>query len=65
MYSSIKHFSRWLTILSLAICSRGPLAYASHCMLDMGDNYRPVAGYTNICPLVSLLMHCYCIYLNL
>ena len=60
MYSSIKHFSRWLTILSSDSCSGGTLAYASHCMLDMGDNYRPVAGYTNICPSVS-----WCIAINL
>ena len=31
------------------------MAYASHCMLDMSDNYRPVAGFINICPSVSLL----------
>ena len=37
----------------LANCDEGTLAYASHCMIDTSSNNRPVAGYINICPLVS------------
>ena len=36
-------------------CFGGTLAYASNCMLDISDNNRPVAGYINICPSVSIL----------
>jgi len=46
-----------LALSLLGTCNRGTLAYASHCMLDMSDNYRPVAGYINICPSVSLSLH--------
>ena len=31
-------------------------SYGSHCMLDPELNYRPVVGYINICPLVSLFI---------
>ena len=34
-------------------CWFGILAYASHCVLDISDNNRPVVGYINICPNVS------------
>ena len=56
-----RHFSIHL-VLIIGDCSGGTLAYASTCMLDSNDNYRPVAGYINICPSVSYLFkhaHCY------
>ena len=47
------------TFLWAGHCSTGAFSYASHCMLDMSDNYRPVAGYINICPEVS-----YCLWIR-
>ena len=32
-------------------CDGGTLAYASFCFVD-DVNYRPLAGFTNICPQV-------------
>ena len=37
----------------IADCEDGTLAYASFCFAD-DVNYRSLAGFTNICPLVCL-----------
>ena len=45
----------------LVNCLGGTLAYASHCMLDISDNNRPIAGFINICPSVryfDVSWHC-------
>ena len=41
-------------------CADGTLAYASSCYFD-DANYRPLAGFTNICPQVCALF-LYCMY---
>ena len=39
----------------LVACAGDNLVYASACMLDSSDNYRPIAGHIYICSTVS---HC-------
>ena len=41
-------------------CSDGTLAYASSCYFD-DANYRPLAGFTNICPQVCALSLIACV----
>ena len=53
------------TCILLGNCRSSTLAYASYCMLDIGDNNRPIAGYINICPSVRYFdVSWYCISTN-
>ena len=46
-----------------ASCYLGTLAYASHCMLDVSDNNRPMVGYITMCLSVRYYYYiCHCDY---
>ena len=43
------------TCLHVATCEANrTYAYSSACIVDISQNYKPIAGYINICPQVKL-----------